>query len=112
MNFLHLLSSEAVQHIIIHCLNVPVWTDRQSDKPFKQAVMFKSWNGQMLKPGGQFLPEVLLDNCWVQDGRWHQTHFFFHTQEPNQLPIIGVYNLPQRKPGIHYHLEVGPVCFL
>lgn len=66
MNFLHLLSSEAVQHITIHCLNVPVWTDGSSNKPFKQAVKFKSWNGLVLEAGGQFIPKVLLDDCRVQ----------------------------------------------
>ncbi|GCB82352.1 hypothetical protein scyTo_0021589, partial [Scyliorhinus torazame] len=112
MNFLHLLSSEAVQHITIHCLNVPVWADGSADKPFKQAVKFKSWNGLMMEAGGQLVPKVVLDGCQIQDGRWHQTQFLFHTQDPNQLPIVGIYNLPQPKPGLHYHLEVGPVCFL
>ncbi|MBN3322403.1 CRA1B protein, partial [Atractosteus spatula] len=112
MNFLHLLSSEAVQHIIIHCLNVPVWREGKSDQPSKNAVAFRAWNGQMIKAGGPVVPDVIQDDCRIQDGRWHQTHFVFHTQDPNLLPIVNVYNLPVTKPGLHYHLEVGPVCFL
>ncbi|RXM94247.1 Collagen alpha-1(XXVII) chain, partial [Acipenser ruthenus] len=65
MNFLHLLSSEAVQHIIIHCLNVPVWKYGKSDKPAKNAVKFKSWNGQTIEAGGQNLPDIIKDDCRV-----------------------------------------------
>uniref|UniRef100_A0A8C4XAW3 Fibrillar collagen NC1 domain-containing protein n=1 Tax=Erpetoichthys calabaricus TaxID=27687 RepID=A0A8C4XAW3_ERPCA len=106
MNFLHLLSSEAVQHIVVHCLNVPVWKDEKSQQPSKNAVKFKAWNGVYAFFKFRFL--------WFTetDGRWHQTHFVFHTQDPHLLPIVNVYNLPTAKSGAHYHLEVGPVCYL
>lgn len=48
----------------------------------------------------------------IKDGRWHQTLFSFRTQDPQQLPIVNIYNLPPSEPGQQYHLEVGPVCFL
>ncbi|MFT7815487.1 collagen alpha-1(XXVII) chain isoform X1 [Arapaima gigas] len=112
MNFMHLLSSEVVQHIIIHCLNVPVWKFSISELPSKKSVQFKAWNGQIIEAGGAVEPEVLQDDCWLKDGRWHQTHFVFRTQEPSLLPIVNVYNLPDIKTGLRYHLEVGPACFL
>lgn len=48
----------------------------------------------------------------IKDGRWHQTHFVFHSLDPSLLPVVDIYNLPGTTPGSHYHLEVGPVCFL
>ncbi|KAJ8286570.1 hypothetical protein GJAV_G00040680 [Gymnothorax javanicus] len=105
MNFLHLLSAEAVQHITIHCLNVSVWREGPSELPSQNAVRFKAWNGQVIEAGGEIEPHVLQDNCWIKDGRWHQTQFIFSTQEPNLLPIVNIHNLPKTKPGSHYHLE-------
>lgn len=48
----------------------------------------------------------------MNDGRWHQTHFVFHSLDPTLLPVVDIYNIPITTPGSHYHLEVGPVCFL
>lgn len=48
----------------------------------------------------------------MRDGRWHQTHFVFHSLDPALLPVVDIFNLPMTTPGSHYHLEVGPVCFL
>lgn len=48
----------------------------------------------------------------MKDGRWHQTHFVFHSLDPTLLPVVDIYNLPETNPGSHYHLEIGPVCFL
>ena len=48
----------------------------------------------------------------MKDGRWHQTHFLLRSQDPQLLPVVNIYNLPLTTPGSHYHLEVGPVCFL
>ncbi|MEE6505647.1 hypothetical protein FKM82_005604 [Ascaphus truei] len=112
MNFLHLLSSEVVQHITIHCMNVTVWGGASSGQPSQNAVRFKAWNGQIFEAGGPLQPEVSMDDCWLQDGRWHQTIFTFRTQDPTQLPIVDVLSLPPSRPGRTFHLEVGNVCFL
>uniref|UniRef100_A0A667GXK8 Fibrillar collagen NC1 domain-containing protein n=1 Tax=Lynx canadensis TaxID=61383 RepID=A0A667GXK8_LYNCA len=112
MNFLHLLSSEVTQHITIHCLNMTVWQEGTGQTPAKRAVRFRAWNGQIFEAGGQFRPEVSMDGCKVQDGRWHQTLFTFRTQDPQQLPIVSVDNLPPASSGKQYRLEVGPACFL
>uniref|UniRef100_A0A3B4VJM7 Fibrillar collagen NC1 domain-containing protein n=2 Tax=Seriola dumerili TaxID=41447 RepID=A0A3B4VJM7_SERDU len=112
MNFIHLLSTEAVQHITIHCLNTPVWAAGPSLQPSPSAVSFKAWNGEMIRAGDLLEPIIHRDDCWIKDGRWHQTHFIFQSQDPNLLPIVDVYNLPTTAPGARYHLEVGPVCFL
>uniref|UniRef100_F7FYR1 Fibrillar collagen NC1 domain-containing protein n=2 Tax=Monodelphis domestica TaxID=13616 RepID=F7FYR1_MONDO len=112
MNFLHLLSSEVIQHITIHCLNMSVWQQGTGQVSPHHAVRFRAWNGQIFEAGGQFEPEVSSDDCKVQDGRWHQTLFTFRTQDPSQLPIVSVYNLPPATPGKQYRLEVGPACFL
>uniref|UniRef100_A0A668SQ98 Fibrillar collagen NC1 domain-containing protein n=2 Tax=Oreochromis aureus TaxID=47969 RepID=A0A668SQ98_OREAU len=112
MNFIHLLSTEAVQHIIIHCLNMSVWAAGPSLQRSSTAVSFKAWTGQRIGAGDLVEPLVPRDDCWIKDGRWHQTHFMFQSQDPNLLPIVDVHNLPTAEPGAHYHLEVGPVCFL
>lgn len=112
MNFLHLLSSEGTQHITIHCLNMTVWQEGPGRSSARQAVRFRAWNGQVFEAGGQFRPEVSMDGCKVHDGRWHQTLFTFRTQDPQQLPIVSVDNLPPVSSGKQYRLEVGPACFL
>ncbi|XP_045907508.1 collagen alpha-1(XXVII) chain B-like isoform X2 [Micropterus dolomieu] len=112
MNFVHLLSTEAVQHITIHCLNTPVWAAGPSLQPSSWAVSFKAWTGEKIQAGDLLEPLIPRDDCWIKDGRWHQTHFIFQSQDPNLLPIVDVYNLHSTEPGAHYHLEVGPVCFL
>lgn len=48
----------------------------------------------------------------MKDGRWHQAHFVFHSLDPTLLPVVDICNLPETNPGSHYHLEIGPVCFL
>uniref|UniRef100_A0A3Q3A8I0 Collagen, type XXVII, alpha 1b n=1 Tax=Kryptolebias marmoratus TaxID=37003 RepID=A0A3Q3A8I0_KRYMA len=112
MNFIHLLSTEAVQHIIIHCLNASVWAAGPSEQPSSKAVSFKAWSGEKIQPGDLLEPLIPRDDCWIKDGRWHQTHFIFQSQDPNLLPIVVVHDLPTTEPGARFHLEVGPVCFL
>ncbi|XP_015684544.1 collagen alpha-1(XXVII) chain-like, partial [Protobothrops mucrosquamatus] len=109
MNFLHLLSSEVVQNVTIHCLNMPVWPEGPSEGA---SLRFKAWNGQLFEQGGQLTPDVVVNNCQIQDGQWHHTLFTFRTYDIQRLPIVGVYNLPPSRPGKEYFLEVGPVCFL
>lgn len=65
MNFLHLLSSEAIQHIIIHCLDVSVWRSAEEQQAGKKSVKFKAWTGEVLEVGGDLEPDVLEDSCWV-----------------------------------------------
>uniref|UniRef100_A0A8D2LU88 Fibrillar collagen NC1 domain-containing protein n=2 Tax=Varanus komodoensis TaxID=61221 RepID=A0A8D2LU88_VARKO len=108
MNFLHLLSSEVVQNITVHCQDTPVW----QEGPLETALRFKAWNGQIFEAGGQLRPGVLSDDCQVQDGQWHRALFTFRTQELHQLPIVDIFNLPPHALGKQYLLEVGPVCFL
>uniref|UniRef100_A0A8C9UQ18 Fibrillar collagen NC1 domain-containing protein n=1 Tax=Spermophilus dauricus TaxID=99837 RepID=A0A8C9UQ18_SPEDA len=117
MNFLHLLSSEVTQHITIHCLNMTVWQETTGRTPAKQAVRFRAWNGQIFEAGGQgtwylylFLHPQVLDCHWPLESS--PTLFTFRTQDPQQLPIVGVDNLPPASPGKQYRLEVGPACFL
>lgn len=112
MNFVHLLSSEGVQHVVVHCLDVAVWAWSRGGRAGRLSVRFKSWSGDVIEAGGQLEPEVIEDSCWIKDGRWHQTHFVFHSLDPALLPVVDIYNLPNARAGSHYHLEVGPVCFL
>lgn len=65
MNFLHLLSSEAVQHIIIHCLNVSVWRSTEDQPAAQGSVKFEAWSGEVFEVGGELEPEVIEDTCWV-----------------------------------------------
>lgn len=65
VNFLHLLSSEAVQHIIVHCLNVSVWRSAEHQSANQGSVRFKAWTGEVFEVGGELEPEVIEDSCWV-----------------------------------------------
>ncbi|OCT84722.1 hypothetical protein XELAEV_18022877mg [Xenopus laevis] len=109
MNFLHLLSTEAVHTLTIHCLNTPVLgTETHGLTP----ITFKGWNGHMFE--GKRLPatNILLDECMVQDGSWHKTQFQFFTHETNQLPIVEIQTFPQLKATQQNYLENGQLCFL
>uniref|UniRef100_A0A3B4BAQ2 Fibrillar collagen NC1 domain-containing protein n=1 Tax=Periophthalmus magnuspinnatus TaxID=409849 RepID=A0A3B4BAQ2_9GOBI len=97
MNFIHLLSSEAVQHIIIHCLNMSVWSTGPSAQP--SDVTFTTWTGQKIQAGDLLQPLVPRDDCGVsikakagfQFLVFVHVLFFFYAR---------------------FRLEVGPVCFL
>lgn len=65
MNFVHLLSTEAVQHITIHCLNTPVWAEGLSLQPSSRAVSFKAWTGEKIQAGDLLEPLIPRDDCWV-----------------------------------------------
>lgn len=65
MNFIHLLSTEAVQHITIHCLNTPVWAEGASLHPSDKAVSFKAWTGEKIQAGALLEPLVPRDDCRV-----------------------------------------------
>uniref|UniRef100_A0A8C5Z662 Fibrillar collagen NC1 domain-containing protein n=2 Tax=Marmota marmota marmota TaxID=9994 RepID=A0A8C5Z662_MARMA len=109
MNFLHLLSSEATHIITIHCLNT--WTSAQTSDP-GLPIRFKGWNGQIFEENTLLEPKVLSDDCKIQDGSWHKAKFLFHTQDPNQLPVIDVQKLPHLKTERKYYIESSFVCFL
>lgn len=65
MNFIHLLSTEAVQHITIHCLNTPVWAEGPTLQPSDKAVSFKAWTGERIQAGDLLEPLIPRDDCWV-----------------------------------------------
>lgn len=55
-----------------------------------------------------FLLLILLQ---IQDGSWHQSRFFFYTQDSRQLPIVDIQRLPTLQHNSQRHIEIGPVCF-
>lgn len=117
MKFLHLLSTEASQSITVHCLNPPPHGAADSsstgtEPPEDVTLRFRGWNKQMFDKNT--LPEahVLQDECKIQDGSWHLSHFSLHTQDSRQLPIVDFQELPSSHPGSQRRLDVGPVCFL
>ncbi|KAK7814360.1 hypothetical protein U0070_027018 [Myodes glareolus] len=105
MNFLHLLSAEATHVITVHCLST------QSAGP-GWPVSFKGWNGQIFEENALLEPKVLSDDCKIQDGSWHKAQFLFHTQNPNQLPVIEVQSPPHLGTQRKLHIESSSVCFL
>lgn len=48
----------------------------------------------------------------IQDGSWHQSRFFFHTQDSRQLPIVDIQEFPTSQRNSQQQIEIGPVCFL
>lgn len=67
MNFIHLLSTEAVQHITVHCLNTPVWAAGPGLLPMSGAVSFRAWTGEKIHAGDLLEPLVARDDCWVSN---------------------------------------------
>uniref|UniRef100_A0AAZ3P7Y4 Fibrillar collagen NC1 domain-containing protein n=1 Tax=Oncorhynchus tshawytscha TaxID=74940 RepID=A0AAZ3P7Y4_ONCTS len=119
MKFLHLLSTEASQDITFHCLSDPPFSPTNTysaDDPGQEyqarPPRFRGWNGQMFEEDTLLEPHMLLDECRIQDGSWHQSRFFFHTQDSYELPIIDIQEQPLSQSNDLRHLEVGPVCFL
>uniref|UniRef100_A0A8D3BG05 Fibrillar collagen NC1 domain-containing protein n=2 Tax=Scophthalmus maximus TaxID=52904 RepID=A0A8D3BG05_SCOMX len=118
MKFLHLLSTEASHGITLHCLsdppNVPAGSFASGGPARKEntSLRFRGWNKQTFEKDTLLQPHVLQDECKIQDGSWHQSRFFFHTQDSRQLPIVDVQESPTSQPNSQRHLEIGPVCFL
>ncbi|XP_066294439.1 LOW QUALITY PROTEIN: collagen alpha-1(XXVII) chain-like [Branchiostoma lanceolatum] len=109
MNFLHLLSAEAAQVVTVHCKNSPVWRTPHRSIP---GVKFKTWSGPVYHYGGPFQPEVLEDNCMKEDGKWHRTRLLFTTTDVHHLPISDVVIPEDKRLGLHYRIEISPVCFI
>lgn len=167
MKFLHLLSTEASQSILLHCLNEPPHeppdsvSSSGSGPHHNTTLRFRAWN----KKDTLLEPHVLRDDCkvmsqaqswcvkfymkpeypdvttcfisclsfyfslelfpsaWLhksnyfsllfqmQDGSWHESHFFFHTQDSRQLPIVDIQTFLAPWPRTQRHLEISPVCF-
>ncbi|CAO2600347.1 Collagen alpha-1(XXIV) chain, partial [Lemmus lemmus] len=105
MNFLHLLSTEATHIVTVHCRST------QAAGP-GLPVSFKGWNGQIFEENTLLEPKVLSDDCKIQDGSWRKAQFLFHTQNPNQLPVIEVQNPPHLGTQQKLHIESSSVCFL
>uniref|UniRef100_A0A3Q3FF86 Fibrillar collagen NC1 domain-containing protein n=2 Tax=Labrus TaxID=30799 RepID=A0A3Q3FF86_9LABR len=112
MKFLHLLSAEASHGITLHCLNDPPHGSAGPGLQENGTLRFRGWNKQMFEKDTVLEPHVLQDECKIQDGSWHQSRFFFHTQDSRQLPIVDVQEFPTSQPNGQQHLEIGPVCFL
>lgn len=66
--------------------------------------MLPIWNMHHLND----VPPILFQ---IQDGSWHQSRFFFHTQDSRQLPIVDIQEFPTSQPNSQQHIEMGPVCF-
>ncbi|TKS74238.1 Collagen alpha-1(XXIV) chain [Collichthys lucidus] len=104
MKFLHLLSTEASHSITLHCLNDPPYGTTDSFGSARSTVQenttlqFRGWNKQMFEKDSLLEPHVLQDECKIQDGSWHQSRFFFHTQDSRQLPIVDVQEFPPSQP--------------
>uniref|UniRef100_A0A665TDB4 Fibrillar collagen NC1 domain-containing protein n=2 Tax=Echeneis naucrates TaxID=173247 RepID=A0A665TDB4_ECHNA len=118
MKFLHLLSTEASHSITLHCLNDPSHVQLESftsTRPINKentTLRFRGWNKQMFEKDTLLEPHVLQDECKIKDGSWHQSHFFFHTQDSRQLPIVDIDEFPTSQPNSQRRIEIGPVCFL
>uniref|UniRef100_H3C031 Fibrillar collagen NC1 domain-containing protein n=1 Tax=Tetraodon nigroviridis TaxID=99883 RepID=H3C031_TETNG len=117
MKFLHLLSTEASQSILLHCLNdlpgrPPDSVGSTGSASHENSTLrFRGWNKQMFEKDTLLEPHVLQDDCKIQDGSWHESHFFFHTQDSRQLPIVDIQTVPAPRPSTRRHIEVSPVCF-
>lgn len=59
----------------------------------------------------QFNPISFFFLFQIQDGSWHESHFFFHTQDSRQLPIVDIQTFPAPRPTTQRHIEISPVCF-
>uniref|UniRef100_A0A4W6FP22 Fibrillar collagen NC1 domain-containing protein n=1 Tax=Lates calcarifer TaxID=8187 RepID=A0A4W6FP22_LATCA len=113
-----LISTEASHSITLHCLNDPPdvpmdsFTSTQPIHKENTTLRFRGWNKQMFEKDTLLEPHVLQDECKIQDGSWHQSRFFFHTQDSRQLPIVDIQEFPTSQPNTLQHIEIGPVCFL
>lgn len=89
---------------IIPCL-FSRWVLQTAEVPWIRSVLFKHLHSWLHSIWFLFL---LFQ---IQDGSWHESHFFFHTQDSRQLPIVDIQTFPAPRPSSQRHVEISPVCF-
>jgi len=113
LEYLGLLSNNAVQNMTIHCKERPVWFNQQTGG-YETAMKFKGLKETIFqegKPEGKYTPKVLSDDCSYASRSWRSTVLEFNNQKYIRLPILDFAPLRSNNANAEYGIDMGPVCF-
>lgn len=109
--FLRLLSNDGWQNITYHCRNSVGWANKGGDN--SKSVKLRGNNNMEFhaRSPKRFRPNVLHDDCWMKDNKWHQTILEMRTDKTDRLPFRDLAAFDIGDSGEEFGIELGPVCF-
>jgi len=113
MEFLGLLSNNAVQNITINCKERPVWFNQMTGG-YESAMKFKGIKEtifQKSRSEGKYTPKVLSDDCSYGSKSWRSTVLEFSNTKYIRLPITDFAPSKISNRNAEYGIDMGPVCF-
>merc|ERR1712180_267360 len=113
MEFLGLLSNNAVQNITINCKERPVWFNQMTGG-YESAMRFKGIKEtifQKSRSEGKYTPKVLSDDCSYGSKSWRSTVLEFSNTKYIRLPITDFAPSKISNRNAEYGIDMGPVCF-
>ncbi|GBP06749.1 Acetylcholinesterase collagenic tail peptide [Eumeta japonica] len=108
------VSTSAVQHIRIKCLNAYVYSDGDDHK--SRSISFVTWNDVMLRSHStednpHYVYTVNKDGCKDSSRDWKVTEFALESDKPERLPVTDIYVRDVRGEKQHLFIELGELCF-
>jgi len=106
------------QNVTYHCKNSPAHktmegkTTNYKGIPF---VKFLTKNRRELHTNAESRMDrvnVIEDNCWINDGKWHQTVLEYSTKDVSRLPLRDVAVTGAGNVGEEFRLTIGKACFV
>jgi len=113
MEFLGLLSNNAVQNITINCKERPVWYNQMTGT-YENAMKFKGIKESVFEQSrtvNRYTPKVLNDDCSYGSKSWRTTTLEFTQHKYIRLPITDFAPSKVSNVNAEYGLDMGPVCF-
>ncbi|GBP71966.1 Collagen alpha-1(III) chain [Eumeta japonica] len=108
------VSTSAVQHLRIKCLNAYVYSDGDDHK--SRSISFVTWNDVMLRSHStednpHYVYTVDKDGCKDSAQEWKVTEFALESKKAERLPITDIYVRDVRGEAQHLYIELGKLCF-
>ncbi|CAG2114878.1 unnamed protein product, partial [Medioppia subpectinata] len=112
INFLQLLSQNAVQNITYVCKNSVAFYD-EAKHTHRKAVKLMTYNDIELTADGNhmFTYQAIRDGCQKHNDQLDSTVIEYKTDKPQRLPLLDIAVRDIGGKDQEFGLELGPVCF-
>jgi len=109
-NFLRLVSTRVRQTVTVKCKRIVVWFHRAT-KSHRYSWIFHGRKGFDFTPTSNPTPNVALDYCQRDDGRWRRTEFIFDSDKVDVLPLEDLTFFHRAVGNEQFGVKIGPVCY-